>query len=58
MNSLTFFNKVQEEDDEEDEEEEVNHSDDSETHDEEDDDVEMDVSNTFDRDSPISVSTR
>ncbi|XP_060866276.1 anaphase-promoting complex subunit 15 isoform X2 [Metopolophium dirhodum] len=51
-------NWVQDEDDEEDEEEEVNASDDSETHDEEDDDVEMDVTNTYDRDSPISVSTR
>ncbi|NP_001155647.1 uncharacterized protein LOC100164994 [Acyrthosiphon pisum] len=50
--------EVQDEDDEEDEEEEVNASDDSETHDEEDDDVEMDVTNTYDRDSPISVSTR
>ncbi|VVC31531.1 Hypothetical protein CINCED_3A009781 [Cinara cedri] len=49
---------IQEEDEEEDEEEEVNASDDSETHDEEEDDVEMDVTNAYDRDSPVSVSTR
>ncbi|VVC31530.1 Anaphase-promoting complex subunit 15 [Cinara cedri] len=50
--------EIQEEDEEEDEEEEVNASDDSETHDEEEDDVEMDVTNAYDRDSPVSVSTR
>ncbi|XP_050429014.1 anaphase-promoting complex subunit 15B [Adelges cooleyi] len=51
--------EIQEEEEEDDEEEEVNASDDSETHDEEEDDVEMvDGNNTYDRDSPLSVSTR
>lgn len=51
--------EIPDDEDDEDEEEDANASDGSETHDdEEEDDIEMDVSNSYDRDSPVSVSTR